>query len=714
MPTRTLYLPTVYSQLADNDAIRDAGLACLPYRIAQHQFETYLALRSGSAPLIFNTAMTGDGKTLAGLLAMLTRPTNSYNVMTLYPTNELVRDQFRAIGGMKGTWQVDFPLKEVNSRALDERVAAMPIGSRGDALMSLLSNADLVLSNPDIFHYVMQFFYIRKGKHGDAPDRIAGRLIPNFAQITFDEFHIFETPQIISVLNALLFLLELGHTQRFLFLSATPGETMQRYLERASLSSQVIRGSYRYGDDPGDGWRRILHGTTLHLTTGRADEWVMANAERIILPFLQAHGPAAKGAIIVNSVATAERLTAQLRTFFRERNLPYTVEKNTGLSGPAARRRSYEADLLVGTATVDVGVDFHINFLIFESRDAGSFLQRLGRLGRHDGFTRSDGTFIPFTDFVAHALVPDFVYERLCMRQSDGEASLLADDETTVQRERLSEVMRAAFPTPTDFRLYASRWGMLQSASLLNDLNNKTIRDSYDGVRQRLRQRYEATFGGSIGTQLKRMVAFKESQQLAILEEARSFRGGSPWQAAVIDERTSDKDDRFLLYDLRTLLANFHVSIINEEGFASEAQRWGIDLRRFDRASPIAHLRLHSLRDERVPLTVTIDDDLTGWSTERLDSVTLLSGLGLQVAGVDDLNALNRRIAHRTFVALVTQLDAASLQRKLYLPWPFPIERIEGNDRTPYSIAFGREALLLETAMRGKGMMSDREGAIVL
>jgi len=43
--------------------------------------------------------------------------------------------------------------------------------------------------------------------------------------------------------------------------------------------------------------------------------------------------------------------------------------------------------LVVGTSAVDVGVDFRIHLLIFEAGDSAIFVQRLGRLGRHSGFS---------------------------------------------------------------------------------------------------------------------------------------------------------------------------------------------------------------------------------------------------------------------------------------------------------------------------------------
>ncbi|NEQ39722.1 MAG: hypothetical protein F6K40_27110 [Okeania sp. SIO3I5] len=68
--------------------------------------------------------------------------------------------------------------------------------------------------------------------------------------------------------------------------------------------------------------------------------------------------------------------------------------------------------MVIGTSTIDVGVDFKINFLLFESADSGNFIQRLGRLRRHDGYEK-EGNFIRFNNFTAYALIPNFLVEIL-------------------------------------------------------------------------------------------------------------------------------------------------------------------------------------------------------------------------------------------------------------------------------------------------------------
>lgn len=60
------------------------------WRLSQHQVDTYAALTQPDGPdVVFNTAMTGDGKSLAGQLPSLVegwqRP-----LFAMYPTNELI------------------------------------------------------------------------------------------------------------------------------------------------------------------------------------------------------------------------------------------------------------------------------------------------------------------------------------------------------------------------------------------------------------------------------------------------------------------------------------------------------------------------------------------------------------------------------------------------------------------------------------------------
>ncbi len=63
--------------------------------LAVHQAQTFTALRHGNAQVVVNTAMTGDGKSLAARLPTLLL--NDRRSLFMYPTNELVRDQLYSL-----------------------------------------------------------------------------------------------------------------------------------------------------------------------------------------------------------------------------------------------------------------------------------------------------------------------------------------------------------------------------------------------------------------------------------------------------------------------------------------------------------------------------------------------------------------------------------------------------------------------------------------
>src|SRR5229473_5280568 len=81
----------VFSQYYSDRQIGDMQLL-------KHQVETLEAFRDPNVDVIFNTAMTGDGKSLAALLPTFL---DDKHVVAMYPTNELIRDQCSALSGYR-------------------------------------------------------------------------------------------------------------------------------------------------------------------------------------------------------------------------------------------------------------------------------------------------------------------------------------------------------------------------------------------------------------------------------------------------------------------------------------------------------------------------------------------------------------------------------------------------------------------------------------
>ena len=695
----------VYSKLVDQIPSEIAAKLPDNWRLSQHQLETYQALNSGQYDVIFNTAMTGDGKSLAGQLLTLLKQEN-HPLFAMYPTNELVRDQEKQLAQAQQTWAApDLQKAFLDSAELDRLMAGDDFVQRGEALLSVIRNNDVLLTNPDIFHYIMEHFYRRKD---DAPDKIIGPLVSKFKQFTFDEFHVFETPQVISVINAMLFINEVAglRAPRYLFLSATPDPHMLEFLNRSGLNYLEINparaGWYTHSPlNPDETqWRRILHASDIHFDQGRVEDWVEAHLDDILLPFFLNNRPAAKGAVIVNSVAAAMRLLARLKPIFAGHNL--VVAPNTGLTSRAGRAASYEADLLIGTSTVDIGVDFSINFLLFESLNAGTFLQRLGRLGRHHGYTRAGQTYT-FETFEAHALVPEWVSETL-FKGRDGAAPLLTGG-PEITRQELAAAMGEAYPQPATFERYVYDWGQLQSLNVIFNLNHPTIKTQYSHTRDRLGQRYQQTFNIKLNGAAARHRELKELDYKLLIDEALAFRGGSYFDCAILDE-TEGQPAQPKLYDLFALVANSVLGALDEAEFFEAVARAGLAKRPFERTNqdngPLAYFRLRGWRAEWNDYSLYLQQDISYWGSDKFGQAIVLAGFELDVSSVPGLTALNQRLKRRrrpTTLCLAYQ-HPLELKRRLYLPWLFPVYRFTSRDRVSGCVAFGREALLLHTQLK--------------
>jgi CRISPR-associated endonuclease/helicase Cas3 len=389
------------------------------WTLAWHQKETLEAIRDPEIDVIFNTAMTGDGKSLAAYLQTLL---TDFLAIGLYPTNELARDQEGQIGGYIEKFQPDNNprINRLSSVEL-ELYAEQENLKKAQAIATRMSQSEILISNPDMFHYLHRGAYLTPH---DNPDKLWNSLDKDFDLFIFDEFHVFSAPQIASVLNTMMLIRRTNRQKKFLFLSATPDTQLLKKLKKAGFNYRCIdpiaerkyefpETSDRVEELKSQGWRQVareidLSFVPLESAFSASENWLKQNKELVLQQF-QAHTNT-KGAMILNSIAAIKRLLPIFQELLEPNGL--TVGENTGLSGSQEKARSLDCDLVLGTSTIDVGVDFKINFLIFESSDTGNFIQRLGRLGRHDGYNK-DGKEVRFDNFSAYALVPQFLVERL-------------------------------------------------------------------------------------------------------------------------------------------------------------------------------------------------------------------------------------------------------------------------------------------------------------
>lgn len=645
-------------------------------RLLKHQIETWEAFRDPAIDVVFNTAMTGDGKSLAAYLPAFQE---QQNVIAMYPTNELVQDQFMALDRYGHDLSLRLPRYDtMYSERISQLVREHDTQKRLEEVRKLLERNGILLTNPDLVHLMLSHQYGWDHQRKE----LAVTTGSSFDYFLFDEFHVFGVPQVISVMNMLGYLLanyreKSAERKKFVFLSATPHNLLTGMLDRGGIRYKVIQGSYT--SLAREQYRCILQPCTLHLHEVNQDTptetWVKEHVEDIRHFFEENKQSGAKAAILVYSVATARRLVAFLREYFRPHGIE--VGENTGLASREERQESYHKHILVGTSTVDIGVDFHINYLIFEASNAGSFLQRFGRLGRHEGFAR----------YEAHALLPRFVLERLAKKYEAGQE---------IERELFNEGIREAFPGEQEFEGYTRRWGVVQAAQVLAEMQSQEKRDANTAFAQAVQEQYERFYGDAnkpaMPKALKKYWALKTPGHAPeIIDELNSFRGQSPLSCSIWDT-----DDRLKTYDLFFLLTNTSFEVLRQEAFMQEVNKRGLDEREF--RNKHFYLRVWDYVEERQSLVLGLRHNLSE-NEHILHQVVVLDDLFVREPRVPWLDKINRDLKRLRLPCLLSPLSRDELKGQYRLGGIFPIYRLRDGWGHEYSVAFGEEALLLDSLL---------------
>lgn len=675
----------VYSRKAKAIPINDGpeGL-----KLRQHQVETYDAIHDSDVDVIFNTAMTGDGKSLATYLPALT---DGKSILSMYPTNELIKDQERQIHDYCKWFEQSIACDTMFGDRLNElREELKDLRGQSAAIELLAQENPILLTNPDVFNLIANFHYLNP--EYENPDQLVQHVIDYYDLFLFDEFHIYDVSQVTSVLTTMLYFIEQGRgkfgQKKFVFLSATPTPFLLRCLEKARLRYKIIEGSYQCNEVDSANWDRICAPIDLHFhaTGRRTEEWVENHYQQIAEWF--ADNLNSRGAIIVNSVSAAKRIFLFLKARNAVGDFPLKVGENTGLSSQEERHFAlYESDLLIGTSTVDVGVDFKINFLVFEAMNSGSWIQRLGRLGRHSEYRNPDGTAMKFERFVAHSLLPKYAYERLeQVIPSNSEI----DKETLIDLMRSDDGDKQVFSPINDFRNYRKTWGWLHASHIINTLGHPRLRENYASEREKLTQVYSDIFETDIEMRSTKWYFAVKKQQPKIIDLGIiRFRGESPFICGILDETDSKIKD----YNLLWVLQNAEVEYMEKADFKRECQTQNVPFRRFRYVD--VYLRLQEYCSERESFRLTqslkIREQFTDDCYRQLHTLK-----GFEIDGnFSEINKINRWLRVKPLLCLIRQERSGDLRRMLRLPAMFSIFPLLDRGGNEFSVVFSKDALLL-------------------
>jgi CRISPR-associated endonuclease/helicase Cas3 len=413
--------------------------------------EVERTMREKGTLAIINASVTGSGKTLANYAySLLHKPTPTIGV---YPTNELIRDQERALID-RGVAADE--LIRLDSLELDIWQQRMQERTHAQVLHAITGNwtefKPVILTNPDILYLVMYNLYAYHRPFLAYRERVLQNIINNYPIIVFDEFHSYNVKQEANAafIAATAARLAPDKPHIFIFSSATPDlSRLENYLRRVGIDICPVHTS------PSTSGELVCEPIDIEILPADLSHW--QGRETIekefgrVLNFLEKY-PAGRGVFILDSVYEAKLLAQSLADRFGWDQ----VGELHGYLDADARRGALERRFTVGTTTIDVGVDFTgkqaKDFIVFEARSAEQFMQRLGRIGRQ----RRERHEVPN---YALAVVPEYVSNAL----QEKYAALLQS--STCSREDFSAAIRDAFTSPNLFTGYLTKYAPLEATA---------------------------------------------------------------------------------------------------------------------------------------------------------------------------------------------------------------------------------------------------------
>jgi CRISPR-associated helicase Cas3 len=374
------------------------------FKLYTHQVE----LSRDDSNVAVLDAPTGSGKTLAALKRVLDRFRPSIFV---YPTNSLVRNQLESMKDLLsrlgyrpniidadtsesevlGTLETtDIDVIHLTGETLELLSEGMT-QAKGSIIDLILSGTHkegrmrLLLTNPDTIYLAFIGRYRRSG-------RIFEQL-GTFKTLILDEFHLYTGP----LLARIMFMINVlrgdpdAPDYDLVFLSATHGETLELLSSTYPSLKLITASPLSEAPSRGNQIRFVTDCSLIPISRVMTEETQAVRAAQDIIRFYdteyQGEPTYVKVLGIFSSVSFAIRVTRKVKEVLRERgdSSESSVYQLHGFIPRQARQqmRGMKNSILIGTSAIEVGIDFDVPFLVFESHDVGSFLQRFGRGGRH-------------------------------------------------------------------------------------------------------------------------------------------------------------------------------------------------------------------------------------------------------------------------------------------------------------------------------------------
>lgn len=542
----------------DRDYLRDFK-DLKDFKAFEHQIDSERLIRSDGSLFLFNHSPTGSGKTISWLKPVLD---DRMKVIAVYPTNALVIDQKKQVDRAIerfGYNPRDFHVQAITSDLLIEEKELYPdeIGLKKGQLLNRIIRKGrgrglILLTNPDILTLALKDAYYEHNIR---------EAIRGVDMIIVDEFHLASIKQS----DMLLFMMhemstdKRSHLKKYVFLSATPNRQIVERAKKVELN--VVELDDKSTPLSSSEGRPVLPQLTLLLRSGaiyRTYELIKEDLDYFVDLCMRqlSNGNRAKTVFILDGIYEVDEIFNVLKEALEDQK--FNVERVDGLH-PATEEKLKNFDVLVSNSSVEVGIDFNVDRLVFSGYSKSKLLQRIGRLRNK-----------PENEICeAVCFVPNVLYDHLKGLFAKTGSLMLSRKEFAEQLDKLME-------SGLDLSSYSRTYSPMEAYLYLKSrIKGSTWRDSMD------EEHHEKGMPESIqGEEWIRTLTLLEKhfldreidgqmydwldEESQRLKEGLLTYRGSRFQALMFDKN----EKQLKLYDLMYLLRRGNVEFMSSQKFA--------------------------------------------------------------------------------------------------------------------------------------------------
>jgi len=554
----------ISSVAVDLDGLRlvQADQDYLPgFKAFEHQIESDRLIKRDESLFLFNHSPTGSGKTISWLKPALDK---RMKVIAVYPTNALVIDQKKQVDDTirknKDLYNPqDYHVQAITGDLLVEEKRLYPdeTGLRKGQLFNRIIRKGrgrglILLTNPDILTLALKDAYYEHNIR---------EAVRSVDMIVVDEFHLASVKQS----DMLLFMMhEMSDDKRsrlnkFIFLSATPNRQIVERAKEVGLNVVVFDDmSTPLSCSKG---LPVLPKLKLNVRSGaiyRTYELIKEDLDYFVdlckHPLVD--GNRAKTVIILDGIYEVDEIFNVLTDALKDQG--FRIERVDGLHS-ATPEKLEKFDVLVSNSSVEVGIDFKVDRLVFSGYSKSKLLQRIGRL-RHK--TENETC-------EAVCFVPDVLYDHL-------KGLFAKAGSIKLTRKELAEQLDKLMESGLDLSSYSRTYSPMEAYLYLKSRIKGGTWQDYFGEEHHAKGMPESIQGAEWIRTLTilekhfldqeidgQMYEWLDEESERLQDGLLSYRG-SRFQALMFDK----SDGQLKLYDLMYLLRRGNVEFMPSQRFA--------------------------------------------------------------------------------------------------------------------------------------------------